>query len=357
MNEQNLRIISEEKIKKWVKSLSGEGIIIAPMKNSSGDLTLVPVASENEIDLSPGRDLLPAKRYLFPPSETLFCFEKKDGIRLFEKFKDEKQVFFAIRSCDVTGIRFLENFFKGKYEDPYFKRRLENSVFISLACHESCDTGFCVCCDGGPYLKDGYDVQLSYLGDKYLVEIGSEKGKMLIEKNADLFGNATEADTALRNKIMDGVNQKLLTSSYVSRGITKLSTEQIPAEQWEEFADSCFHCGGCTYVCPTCSCFHVIDRPLQDDKGERVKIWDSCQYGGFTREASGHNPREECSERYKRWFFHKLSLQYVEINGRHGCVGCGRCMITCFGMVDMSSFLKKVRRWDGKTAVGKILGE
>ena len=70
--------------------------------------------------------------------------------------------------------------------------------------------------------------------------------------------------------------------------------------------------------------------------------WDACLYEGFTREASGHNPRAAKAERLKRRFFHKMSYQYMEVMGRHGCVGCGRCVATCMGGLDISTLLARI---------------
>ena len=40
--------------------------------------------------------------------------------------------------------------------------------------------------------------------------------------------------------------------------------------------------------------------------GLRARTWDACLYGGFTREASGHNPRASQALRLKRRHEHKL---------------------------------------------------
>ena len=37
---------------------------------------------------------------------------------------------------------------------------------------------------------------------------------------------------------------------------------------WEHFGDKCIMCGGCTFVCPTCTCFNVYD--LQTGRGEAL---------------------------------------------------------------------------------------
>ena len=91
-------------------------------------------------------------------------------------------------------------------------------------------------------------------------------------------------------------------------------------------------CGACAYVCPTCTCFDIQDEG-NERKGSRIKCWDSCGFGHFTVHASGHNPREEQSQRWRQRVMHKYSYQPDRLNIL-GCIGCGRCSRVC--PVDMN---------------------
>ena len=68
-----------------------------------------------------------------------------------------------------------------------------------------------------------------------------------------------------------------------------------------------------------------------EGSGERMRTWDTCLYAGFTREASGHNPRPSQASRLKRRHEHKLvHFNPVDNQGALcGCVGCGRCSDYC----------------------------
>jgi ferredoxin len=37
-----------------------------------------------------------------------------------------------------------------------------------------------------------------------------------------------------------------------------------------------------------------------------------------------------------------MAYQYVEVMGRHGCVGCGRCVSGCMGCLDISTLLSRI---------------
>ena len=64
------------------------------------------------------------------------------------------------------------------------------------------------------------------------------------------------------------------------------------------------------------------------EKGARATVWDSCQSSGFTREASGHNPRESGADRVRQRLMHKFSY-YPLTESRIMCTGCGRCISSC----------------------------
>jgi hypothetical protein len=72
---------------------------------------------------------------------------------------------------------------------------------------------------------------------------------------------------------------------------------------------------------------------VHDGTGERARCWDSCLFEGFQREASGHHPAPRPGDRVRRFWHHKFSDDFSIRFGRPGCVGCGRCDITCTGSI------------------------
>jgi ferredoxin len=110
--------------------------------------------------------------------------------------------------------------------------------------------------------------------------------------------------------------------------------------EWQALGRACFACTGCTAVCPTCSCFTIVDEPDGAGGGERARHWDSCLLEGFQREASGHHPAPRAGDRVRRFWQHKLSREFVAALGRRGCVGCGRCDPTCLGEIGALGVLR-----------------
>jgi len=345
MASRGIQVIQREAVPAWVTALMAEAMVIGPRRGSAGDAELAPLTAVEELDLDYGHDLLPPTRYLLPPSEVLFRFQTGDGLTLTPEYDDRRRIFFGIRSCDVKGIRYQEQFFQRDFPDIYFLTRRANASLVSLACSAPpLPTCFCTCCDGGPALKtgEGYDIQLTPLTGRYLAEVDSEAGERLVANAPELFQEATAADLSERDRILAGVEQRFATTAYLARGIAKVTNDAVPEALWEELAERCIRCGGCTYLCPLCTCFTVCDRS-RNGQGERIRRWDHCILAGFTREASGHNPRPEKAHEFKRRFFHKLSYQYLEREGRPGCVGCGRCLTTCMMGVDMAAVLMRLR--------------
>ncbi|HOC23304.1 MAG TPA: 4Fe-4S dicluster domain-containing protein, partial [Anaerolineaceae bacterium] len=106
---------------------------------------------------------------------------------------------------------------------------------------------------------------------------------------------------------------------------------------WGEFAQSCLGCGICTFLCPTCFCFDIVDEAQRD---ERVRNWDTCMFRVYSLEASGHNPRPTRAERTRQRLMHKFSY-WLEHADQFGCTGCGRCVRYCPVGLDIRAMIRK----------------
>lgn len=293
---------------------------------------------------------LPPKDIVFPQSEVMFSYVQKEGELTFRvpEGKPGNAVILGIRSCDTTGIYWMDKFYQENFKDVYYSNRRNNLSLITIACNQPIKNCFCVCCEGGPFLdpaKQAFDIQLVDLEESYLVECMSEKGNKIVNLNPQLFSRPTPEIEEMRIQLEEQARKTFLPepTSYMSTAIRRITSNEVPPEVWTELGEKCFDDGGCTFVCPCCSCFGV-GYLTDGEKGCHYRYWDSCDYSGFTREVSGHNPRGEKGERFKRRFFHKLSYQYMKRDGRIGCVGCGRCVTACPGEVGMPAVVERIRR-------------
>ena len=109
---------------------------------------------------------------------------------------------------------------------------------------------------------------------------------------------------------------------------------------WNKLAEKCLGCGICTYLCPACHCFDILDEEAGPD-GKRIRIWDSCQFPLFTLQTSGFNPRPKVKERFRQRIMHKFSY-LVDEHGVFGCSGCGRCVTACPVNLDIRQALNDI---------------
>jgi len=330
---------------KWIEKLLHLGEVIAPVRRPGGDTVFTTVVSAEMVLWDFSNPLHPPKQFLLPQTEPIVRIRRHGQRHDVEPIYDDRRRFLVnIRSCDVRGIDYLTSMLQMEPADASYLRRANNFTLISLACTLPCPLGFCICTDSGPFLNDRYDIQLTNLGESYLVEVGSEKGRAAVMVASDLFRAATEAERSERQRLEAEAKKRFGEETcHFASAMRRISTWRVPETLWEKMSDWCLECGGCTYICPTCYCFSVKDLG-RDGSWTRCRIWDSCQYAAFTLEASGHNPRRLRRERMKRRFFHKVSAQYYKRDSRVGCVGCGRCIKVCFGSANMPAVVSAIRK-------------
>ncbi len=330
---------------KWLEKLLHTGEVIAPVRRPGGDVVFTTVVSPEMVLWDFNNPLHPPKQFLLPQTDPIVRIRRHGQRHEVEPIYDDRRRFlFNVRNCDVRGIAYLTRMQAMEPADASYLRRASHLTLISLACNLPCREGFCVCTDSGPFLNDGYDVQLTDLGPTYLAEVASDKGKAAVSVAPDLFRPATEGEVAERRRLETEAKKHFGEETcHFASAMRRISTGRVPDALWEEMSDWCLECGGCSYICPTCYCFSVKDLG-RDGGWTRCRIWDSCQYSAFTLEASGHNPRQQRKERMKRRFFHKVSAQYYQRDGMVGCVGCGRCIKVCFGSTNMPAVVGAIRK-------------
>lgn len=336
--------IARANVPAFLAALTASYRVVAPRQTDGADVVFADFDEAAPLAWDFVNTAVPPKGFFFAPRETLFHIEGTRRPTLRPPDPGRPLAIFGMRSCDATGLAFLERFFEGRsFEDDSVLARIRASLRMTMACVTPGPDCFCVCCDGGPWLTSGFDLQFADYGTRLLVDVGTEKGAAAVAAAPMLFQPAEPEAIEARTRHLAEVDARFERRSYVAAGTKRISLGKVPQEKWEQWAEDCQCCGGCCFVCPTCSCFTVTDRPQGPGAFERERAWDACLYEGFTREASGHNPRGAKAERLKRRFFHKMSYQYVEVMGRHGCVGCGRCVATCLGGLDISSVLERIR--------------
>lgn len=337
--------IEKKSVTSWLENLLKAGEVIAPVRTSRGDILFSTIRSAGQVVWNFANPFHPPKEYVLPQTDPIVKIKSNGQGHEVEPVHDATRRFlFNVRSCDAKGIAFLTRMHEMEPADASYLQRSNNLTVISLACVNPCPLGFCTCTNSGPFLSDGYDAQLTDLGENYLVEIGSAKGEAAVAEGQSLFRQATDYEMSLRKGLEAAARNHFGEETcHFASAMRRVSTGRVPQVLWEAMSDWCLECGGCNLICPTCYCFSVKDLG-GDGAWTRCRMWDSCQYAAFTMEASGHNPRAQRKDRMKRRFFHKVSAQYYTRDGTVGCVGCGRCIKVCLGTTNMPAVVGAIRK-------------
>jgi ferredoxin len=346
------RILARADVLKIVDLLRTQAYeVIAPFHGRGRDTYFDTVTDENrnQVQIHLPNPYYPPKRFVFPHIERLMKFQRSNGeIHIEPAYEQPRRAIFGIRSCDLAGIYHLDRFYLGReFRDIYYENHRKNLFLVNVVCTDpDQDIGqecFCLCTDTGPAARDHFDLQLMDLGDQFMAVAGTEAGEALFTD--PIFRKATQADIEKRHAILDHVRKsfKKDTTSWFSATVRYISQGEILEKTWEEIGNRCLECGGCTYVCPACTCFTVSDRQIGPNEFERVRTWDACALGGFTRMAGGFNPRRAVHDRRNRRFFRKLAHYFIERDLSMACVGCGRCVAVCHGDIGMPTVVEMIR--------------
>ncbi len=297
--------------------------VIAPVKRDIHRYE--PIKSADEIDLNFINTTYPLKKWFLPAKGELFNFS---GSKISAKTSSKKRILFAVRPCDVNALLRMDKLFLDEYVDSYYKSRRQNTILIALNCSIPGDNCFCTSL-GTHKLDKGFDLLLTETKAGYIVQLGSEKGRKLIDTK--LFTKTTKIP-----EIKLKCNKKLTKSDVLKLKVSFYHSI------WKDEAENCLSCGACTMTCPTCGCFRIVDSPcITINCGSRNREWTSCQLKNFTVVAGGHSFREDRAARLKNRIYHQLEY-FKDKFGINMCVGCGRCITNCPTKIDMTQILKSL---------------
>jgi ferredoxin len=347
------RIILKNDLLNLVDVLRKQYEVYAPFYGRDRDTYFDTVTDTNRdaIQIHLPNPYYPPKRYVLPHIQKLFTIHtgKHPAIEPVEEVK--KQAVFGIRSCDIAGIFHLDRFYLGNaFKDNYYEEIRSQIFLVNIVCSDATadidDDCFCVCADTGPAARNHFDLQLMDLHNdrgEFLAVAGTSLGEDLFA--LPFFIKAKPEQVARRREILNGVRKRFkLATSWYSAATRFITRGEITEETWKKVGDRCLECGGCSYVCPTCTCFTVTDRTTGPNETKRVRIWDACALSGFTRMAGGHNPRHAVHDRRNRRFFRKLGYYFIQRELMPSCVGCGRCVSVCHGDIGMPHVVEILRR-------------
>jgi len=71
-------------------------------------------------------------------------------------------------------------FLREEWNDSIYRTRRQNAFILAVNCLHPCEPVFALRMGTGPKATTGFDISLTELEDVFLLEIGSEAGRMLV---------------------------------------------------------------------------------------------------------------------------------------------------------------------------------
>ena len=286
-----------------------------------------PLESAKDLRLDYDVTLQPPKKYFLPPAEVLLTYEV--GGPYQSQLDGQKFILLGVHPYDMVAINQMDELFQQDNYDTHYMTRRQNATIIACDVAKPSDHVFASSM-GTAVVKKGYDILLTDIGDSFVAEAATPKGEQLLAKakavQADAQALKKREDVWTRNKKTLNRHELKCDTAYLPKLLAKAYKHPV----WEEKAKTCFSCGSCNQVCPTCYCFNVQDDVNWDLKtGQRVREWDGCLLDGFTKVAPAHEFRKARADRFRHRLYRKATYVPQKIGGQIACVGCGRCVGAC----------------------------
>ncbi len=276
------------------------------------------------------------KIYLYPPEHLLFTVSPEWKVEL-PTTPEDYIAFFGIKPCDLASIKVLDRVLLDV--DEYYRTLRKRLVVIVENCTQPGNTCFCATMGTGPRAMNGFDIAFTRLGDKLVIEAGSEFGlKLLNLLELEPIDDTTYRD--FESTIRRATDKA--KAGFELENLPELLELNIESKVYKEITERCLGCSNCNMVCPTCFCFDVLDIPELNGSAKRVRVWDGCLNFVYAQVAGGHF-RRDLWARYRHFILHKFTY-WIKQFGTYGCVGCGRCITWCPTGIDIRESVRKVLR-------------
>lgn len=344
-----MKKLNKTKLQDFIAYLQKTYNVYAPVRSGS-ETEYGIINSAEDIDNSRLNTTLNPKEIFFPRCEVLFSYDK-NGIKTPPK-EEKPSAVWGLRTCDTKSIRMLDEVFsnahqtpeKEMFHDPYWIEKYKDCLLISSACLQPLSTCFCNWFKSGPFDENGSDIFVVETDEHYFLNAVTDRGIKVLNGFKELE-STTEDDTKLIAELKQKAESYMPKTHDIS-GLKEKLDKIWDSDIWETIAAKCINCGACAYICPTCHCFDISDEG-KENKGKRIRLWDACMFPIFTKEASGHNPREESKKRVRQRVMHKYNY-FVDNYHEYLCTGCGRCVQVCPVNLDIRKIIKEILEYENK---------
>jgi sulfite reductase subunit B len=334
VEERHIReslVISKSGFSAMVNKLTADMDVYGPVARH-GKYVYDKISRADELRMDYDVTTTPPGRFLRPPREVILKFKADDVSKMEPVLDARPRALVGVHPYDIRGIELLDEVFMTVNPDPNYIARRENTIIIGVDCLNPSPKSFAPSM-GTRLTETGFDLMLTDIGDSYVVVIGSEKGIDILKKYATV--QPTTGEHIQKQKMVrdEALGKYKLSLDVPKERLLKLLPDNYDDPYWETRSETCFSCGSCVMVCPTCFCFDVTDEVALNLKtGERIRRWDGCMLVDFAKVGSGENFRGDKTSRFRHRLFRK-GKYILERYGVVGCVGCGRCSTACLAEI------------------------
>jgi hypothetical protein len=279
----------------------------------------------------------PVKSFFFNPADRVATFPEK-----YEPPEPGKRILLGLKACDLAALRVHDRMFgSGDFADPFYGGWRKKTILVAADCPEPARSCFCNLVGGKPYAEGDCDVIVSASENAYLLESVTPEGAELLALGARVSQPATAAALAKREEERDRAVKVLAEQNGPAWRADLAGTLEVRAKDrrfWLDAARDCVECFGCLMGCPTCYCYLLYDRAEARGGFCRTRVWDACYMAAYQRVGGGANPRSDFLTRFVNRFQCKFQ-HFRAAHGMYACSGCGRCLSTCMGRIDIRKVL------------------
>lgn len=319
--------IAADSLEEFLELLRQQGELHGPVRGDDGVLRFTPLAAGELPDLKTLRSLLPPKKYLLHPQETILTYQAGSG---YQEPSGAMQplILLGLHPCDLAAIDYLDRLFMNENPDPLYASRRSAMTLIGTSCLPD---ELCSCHIHHSPLQAKYDLFLQQLDNGFVASSGSLRGDQLL---------------AMLSPVIEQLDLTIPadTRRFFGQQLPPLPESELdPAlPEWQELAEQCLGCGACSSCCPTCACFDVLESGgLDGSSARRLRRWDNCLFKNHAEVAGGTSFQKERAERFRYRYRHKYR-GFGQLRGIPGCVGCGRCRAVCPSGIDLRMLAEKL---------------
>jgi len=325
--------IKKEEWDKAIEQLLLSYTIFAAAENEFGiDYETVNPSNISRISYNKAKPATSLKTFFLPVRENVTS----------DPSLKKQRVIIGAPNCDLQGLKLLDEIYLDKdFNDIFYREKRENTILISFDCFEKQDHCHCTAYGIKPRADEISDLAAIRLDELILLRVITQRGQEFLKQFSHVHSLTDENAVAEADKshmqaedLLEEANKGL--PDYKATGIiVKNAGEAV----WKKYSASCVSCGACATICPTCSCFLLIDKP----GFEKIKQLDACQYPGFQRVAGGEDTLHELHLRFRNRYMCKYVWKPEKFSSI-ACTGCGRCIEACIGKINKNELFLELAK-------------